>query len=224
MTPTRTAWLAAALLTTGCLDSDDGGIFKGDDVDITGNYTLSHDASWRVTVADEVVLNQAPATGTTIDIDGTELSLDVLCEAPSLTCPLDAQWFSVGLDKPFGSGHVIVNLVNLDPDAIDEGTRLGGFVEGTDLTLALGAHHLRDTGCEDMTREVEVEINEDTLKLRQGSITTTYPAGCTIAGVELTREVVIETGFTGTRVQDLDLEDVEEVDEGPVDGEGDPIN
>lgn len=224
-TPAALSLIACTLLV-GCLDTEgDGGVFKGDDPDVEGNFEVNHGAMVQTYYNDALVAEVEPGTGAMVDLDGQLLDLDSLCGAGQVGCHPDAQWSLLAIEMPYGFDVGILNVVHLDEALPHVGTRLGGLYEEGTFEAFLGQHHIDDSTCEDgTTRSLYGEFNDDLSVIKNGVLMTAFEAGCTIGGVALEQELRIESTFRAPRNGGLDLSDIEEEDEGPVDIEGDPIN
>jgi len=224
-TPTVLSLLVPALLV-GCLDTGgEGGIFKGDDVDVEGNFEVNHGAKLQIYYNDALLEEVDPGTGAMVDIDGQTLDVDSLCGAGLVTCHPDAQWTKLAVEMPYGFDVGILNIVHMDAALPHVGTRLGGLYDEGTFEAFLGKHNISDTGCDNaITRSLYGEFNDDASVIKNGVLMTAFDAGCSIGGVTLAQELRIESTFRAPRLGELDLSDVEDEDEGPVDIEGDPID
>ena len=223
-TPTVLCLLAPALLM-GCFDDSEGGIFKGDSTELDGNFEATHGAMVQIYYNDALLEAVEPGTGALVDVDGQTFELDSLCGTGQITCHTDAQWANLAVEMPYGTGVGILNIVQLDEALPRTGTRLGGLYESGSFEAFLGEHHIDETGCDDaITRSLYGEFNDDASVIRNGVLMTSFDAGCTVGGVTLAQELRIESTVRATRSGALDLSDIEDEDEGPVDVEGDPID
>ncbi len=225
----RTSTLLSTLAATffvGCLDTGGGGgIFKGDDVDLEGNFEVNHAGQLSIYYNDALIEEVDAGTGATVDLDGLTLDVDSLCGSGLVTCHPDAKWAELAIEMPYGFDVGILNVVHIDDALPHAGTRLGGLYSNGSFEAFLGRHHIEDTGCDSaMTRTLYGEFNETASVIKNGVIVTAFDSGCTIGGAELAFELRIESDFRATRIGDLDLSSVEDEDEGPVDIEGDPID
>jgi len=227
MTRTSTLFFPlTATLLVGCLDTGGGGgIFKGDDVSVEGNFEVNHSDKLSIYYNDALVGEVEAGTGATVDLDGQTFDVDSLCGTGLVTCHPDATWAALAIEMPYGFDVGILNVVHMDAELPHIGTRLGGLYNDGSFEAFLGGHHIEDTGCDSaMARSLYGEFNETASTIKNGVLMTAFDQGCTIGGAELAFELRIESTFRATRLDDLDLSDVEDEDEGPVDVEGDPID
>jgi hypothetical protein len=217
--------LLVPVLLMGCLDDGEGGVFKDDDPDVEGNFEVNHNAPLQIYYNDALLESVDPGTGAMVDIDGQTLDIDSLCGTGQITCHTDAQWATLAVQMPYGFDVGIFNVIQLDEALPRVGTRLGGLYEAGTFEAFLGEHHIEDTGCDNaITRSLYGEFNDDFSVIKKGVLMTAFDAGCTVGGVTLEQELRIESTFRAPRLSELDLSDIEDEDEGPVDVEGDPIN